>query len=120
MTAAVLQTALADDPVHPGKVRDIFDLGNQLLLVSTDRISAFDWVLPTGIPGKGGGLTHLSVFRFGKFDTPIHFLSMDLPVSESQREILNARGMLVRKANVVPIERVIDGYLDGLVGRSIW
>ena len=112
MTAAVLQTALSDFPVRRGKVRDIYDLGDQLLLVSTDRISAFDWVLPTGIPDKGRVLTRLSAFWFDLLDTPSHMLSLDLsdlPIDEHQRELLNGRSMLVRKASVVPIECVVRG-----------
>ena len=116
MTAAVLQTALSDFPVRRGKVRDIYDLGDQLLLVSTDRISAFDRVLPTGIPDKGRVLTRLSAFWFDLLDTPSHMLSLDLsdlPIDEHQRDLLNGRSMLVRKASVVPIECVVRGYLDG-------
>ena len=94
MTEAVLQTDLFDYPVRRGKVRDIYDLGDQLLLVSTDRISVFDWVLPTGIPDKGRVLTNHSAFGFDKLDTPSHFLSMDLSVSESQREMLDRRSIL--------------------------
>jgi phosphoribosylaminoimidazole-succinocarboxamide synthase len=64
----VLETQLADLPVCRGKVRDIYDLGDPLLLVSTDRISVFDWVLPTGIPDKGRVLTQISVFWFEHLD----------------------------------------------------
>lgn len=97
MTEALLQTDLSDYPVRRGQVRDIYNLGDQLLQVSTDRISVFDWVLPTGIPDKGRVLTNLSAFWFDKLDTPSHFLSMnlsDLPVSESQREMLDGRSIL--------------------------
>ena len=64
MPAVVNQTNLEGLPVRRGKVRDVYDLGDRLLLVSTDRISAFDWVLPTGIPDKGRILTQLSAFWF--------------------------------------------------------
>src|SRR5690606_10183347 len=78
MSSTVLQTSLAQLPVRRGKVRDIYDLGDTLLLVSTDRISAFDWVLPTGIPDKGRVLTQLSRFWFDRLDVPHHLLSCDV------------------------------------------
>ena len=74
----VLQTSLSRWPVRRGKVRDIYDLGGELLLVSTDRISAFDWVLPTGIPDKGRVLTQLSAFWFDLLDEPNQMLSADV------------------------------------------
>jgi len=117
MSTPVLETQLADLPVRRGKVRDIYDLGDQLLLVSTDRISAFDWVLPTGIPDKGRVLTQISEFWFGHLDGPNHLLTMDLSgldlPGETDRSMLEGRSMLVRKASVVPIECVVRGYLDG-------
>ena len=117
MSSAVLETSLAHFPVRRGKVRDIYDLGDQLLMVSTDRISAFDWVLPSGIPDKGRVLTQLSAFWFELLDTPNHLLSLDLTdvphLSDSDREQLDGRSMLVRKASVVPIECVVRGYLEG-------
>ena len=117
MPSTILQTSLADLPVRRGKVRDIYDLGDRLLLVSTDRISAFDWVLPTGIPDKGRVLTQLSRFWFDRFDVPHHLLScdvadFDLPAG-IDLEPLVGRSMLVRKSEVVPIECVVRGYLSG-------
>ena len=118
MTSTVTQTSLADLPVRRGKVRDIYDLGDTLLLVSTDRISAFDWVLPTGIPDKGRVLTQLSRFWFEHFkDVPNHLIScdvedFDLP-ADVDRTPLIGRSMLVRKTSVVPIECVVRGYLSG-------
>ncbi len=118
MTSTVTQTSLSDLPVRRGKVRDIYDLGDTLLLVSTDRISAFDWVLPTGIPDKGRVLTQLSRFWFEHFkDVPNHLIScdvddFDLPAG-IDREPLVGRSMLVRKTSVVPIECVVRGYLSG-------
>ena len=117
MTSTILETSLADLPVRRGKVRDIYDLGDSLLLVSTDRISAFDWVLPTGIPDKGRVLTQLSRFWFNRLDVPHHLLScdaneFDLPEG-IDREPLVGRSMLVRKTEVVPIECVVRGYLSG-------
>ncbi|MFV2068728.1 MAG: phosphoribosylaminoimidazolesuccinocarboxamide synthase [Pirellulales bacterium] len=115
--AVVLETSLADLPVRRGKVRDIYDLGDALLLVSTDRISAFDWVLPTGIPDKGRVLTQISKFWFDQFDVPHHVISTDLdgvtlPVGVDRQQ-LAGRSMVVKKADVVPIECVVRGYLAG-------
>ena len=117
MTSTILQTSLATFPVRRGKVRDIYDLGDRLLLVSTDRISAFDWVLPTGIPDKGRVLTQLSRFWFDHFDVPHHLLScdvadFDLPAGIDPAPLVG-RSMLVRKSEVVPIECVVRGYLSG-------
>jgi phosphoribosylaminoimidazole-succinocarboxamide synthase len=115
--AVVLQTNIPGLPVRRGKVRDVYDLGDRLLLVSTDRISAFDWVLPTGIPDKGRVLTQLSAFWFGLLNEPNHLLStdvdaMDLPHAANKAE-LTGRTCLVRKTQVVPIECVVRGYLVG-------
>ncbi|REJ65082.1 MAG: phosphoribosylaminoimidazolesuccinocarboxamide synthase [Planctomycetota bacterium] len=115
--SVVLETSLSPYPVRRGKVRDIYDLGDQLLLVSTDRISAFDWVLPTGIPDKGRILTQQSAFWFDWLKEPNHLLTadvdaMDLPASVD-RGPLTGRSMLVRKTQVVPIECVVRGYLSG-------
>ena len=77
-TAPVLQTSLDSLPVRRGKVRDIYDLGEHLLLVSTDRISAFDFVLPNGIPDKGSVLTQISAFWFDLLKEPNHLLSTDI------------------------------------------
>ncbi len=118
MPSTVISTSLADLPVRRGKVRDIYDLGDTLLLVSTDRISAFDWVLPSGIPDKGRVLTQLSRFWFEHFqDVPNHMIScdvddFDLPAGVD-RAPLEGRSMLVRKTSVVPIECVVRGYLSG-------
>jgi phosphoribosylaminoimidazole-succinocarboxamide synthase len=117
MPQTILKTSVPDLPVRRGKVRDIYDLGDRLLLVSTDRISAFDWVLPTGIPDKGRVLTEISKFWFERLDEPDHVLStnveqMDLPEGVD-RGALAGRSMLVRKAEVVPIECVVRGYLSG-------
>ena len=74
MSLPVLETEINDLPVRRGKVRDIFDLGDALLLVSTDRISAFDWVLPSGIPDKGRVLTQISRFWFDRLDAPLSLI----------------------------------------------
>jgi phosphoribosylaminoimidazole-succinocarboxamide synthase len=117
MPSTILETSLDKLPVRRGKVRDVYDLGDRLLLVSTDRISAFDWVLPSGIPDKGRVLTQLSRFWFERFDVPHHLLScdvadFDLPAG-IDLEPLVGRSMLVRKSEVVPIECVVRGYLSG-------
>ncbi|MBX3432027.1 MAG: phosphoribosylaminoimidazolesuccinocarboxamide synthase [Pirellulales bacterium] len=113
----VSTTNLPNLPCRRGKVRDVYDLGNELLLVSTDRISAFDWVLPTPIPDKGRVLTTLSNWWFTHLGVPHHLLETDiarmrLPV-EGDREVLAGRSVLVKKTRVVPIECVARGYLAG-------
>ena len=106
-------------PQRHGKVRDIFDLGDRLLLVATDRISAFDYVLGSGIPDKGKVLTQLSAFWFARTQSivPNHLLSVDAqnyPDGLNRNaDILGGRSMLVRKTNPVPIECVARGYLSG-------
>ncbi|MDH3716492.1 MAG: phosphoribosylaminoimidazolesuccinocarboxamide synthase [Planctomycetota bacterium] len=116
-TSPVMETSLAQFPVRRGKVRDIYDLGDQLLLVSTDRISAFDWVLPSGIPDKGRVLTQCSLFWFDWLKEPNHLLSHDVRKMDLPGDIdlapLEGRSMLVRKCDVVPIECVVRGYLAG-------
>lgn len=116
-SSPVTSTQLADLPVRHGKVRDVYDLGEHLLLVATDRISAFDWILPTGIPDKGRVLTGVSQFWFDLLRTPHHLLTgdvdqMPLP-AEVDREPLRGRSMLTKKAQVVPMECVVRGYLAG-------
>lgn len=102
-----------------GKVREIFDLGNALLLVATDRISAFDCVMPNGIPRKGEVLTQLSHFWFARFAAliPNHLLAgPDDPLPASLQPFassLSRRSMLVRKAKPLAIECVVRGYLAG-------
>jgi phosphoribosylaminoimidazole-succinocarboxamide synthase len=102
-----------------GKVRDVYEVGDKLLLIATDRLSAFDVVLPTGIPGKGVLLTQMSLFWFEllKDVVPHHVLTAD--VSEypaelrSFRDQLEGRSMLVQKTDVLPIECVVRGYIVG-------
>lgn len=118
MAAAPLtETRIANLACRKGKVRDVYQLGDELLLVATDRISAFDWVLPTGIPDKGRVLTGVSLFWFGYLQTPHHFLTADvdaMPLPDGvDRESLRGRTMLVKQAEVVPIECVVRGYLAG-------
>jgi phosphoribosylaminoimidazole-succinocarboxamide synthase len=116
-SSVVLQTSLGNLPVRRGKVRDIYDLGDRLLLVSSDRISAFDWVLPTGIPDKGRVLTQIAAFWFGQLGEPNHLITTDVQQMglspDIDRRPLEGRTCLVRKTKVVPIECVVRGYLAG-------
>jgi len=119
----IVQTRLSGVNVFKrGKVRDVYNLGEHLLIVCTDRISAFDVVLPTGIPYKGMVLTQLSVFWFEKVNpsAPSHFVTADgdrilrlYPELIPYRDQWEGRSMLVKKAQVVPIECVVRGYLAG-------
>ncbi|MFM7150636.1 MAG: phosphoribosylaminoimidazolesuccinocarboxamide synthase [Gemmataceae bacterium] len=113
----LLRSDIPGIPCRRGKVRDIYDLGDRLVLVATDRISAFDWVLPTGIPDKGRILTALTLFWLDFLGVPNHLISTDIDAMgsafEKQREKLQGRTCLVRKTEVVPIECVIRGYLAG-------
>jgi len=102
-----------------GKVRDVYTLGDRLLIVATDRLSAFDYVLPTGIPDKGRVLTQLTLFwlEFLREFVPTHFLTANLEEYPDPlpryREQLEGRSMLVKRAKIVPIECVARGYLSG-------
>jgi phosphoribosylaminoimidazole-succinocarboxamide synthase len=121
--AAMLESALKDLPLRRGKVRDIYDLGDRLLIVATDRISAFDWVLPNGIPDKGRVLNGLSAFWFDRLDAPNHVLALDieaagLKLAAEARDALAGRSMLVKKAAVIPFECVVRGYLSGSAWRE--
>jgi len=104
-------------PVARGKVRDIYDLGDKLLIVATDRLSAFDVILPTPIPDKGRVLTQLSLFWFNllKDVVPNHVLSAtDFPAPfDAFRDDLAGRSMVVRKTQPLPIECVVRGYVSG-------
>jgi|TARA_B100000809_G_scaffold122615_1_gene120649 phosphoribosylaminoimidazole-succinocarboxamide synthase len=115
--AALLESSVEGIPVRRGKVRDIYDFGDRLLFVASDRISAFDWVLPTGIPDKGRVLTQLSRMWFDRLDVEHHLLSMqldDLPLpADADLEALEGRSMVVTKTDVVPVECVVRGYLSG-------
>src|SRR4051812_20693462 len=114
----LVQSGIPELPLwRRGKVRDVYDLGDRLLIVSTDRISAFDWILPTPIPDKGRVLTQVSNYWFSQLDTPHHLLETDvekinLPAG-ADLELLAGRTVLVHKAKVVPIECVVRAYLSG-------
>ena len=100
-------------------MRDVYDLGDRLLIVATDRISAFDCILPNGIPGKGRVLTQMSIFWFEMMSSLVqtHFLTADVtqypPELGSFRNQLEGRSMLVRRAEMFPIECVARGYISG-------
>jgi phosphoribosylaminoimidazole-succinocarboxamide synthase len=120
MNEVVRETSFTDIGIpRRGKVRDVYDLGESLLIVATDRLSAFDVVLPTGIPDKGKVLTKLSVFWFRLMEGIVenHLIEVDPEkYPEPLRrhaEVLRDRSMLVRKAKVVPFECVVRGYLAG-------
>lgn len=115
MVEVLLQSSVPGRECRRGKVRDVYDLGDSLAIVATDRISAFDWIMPTGIPGKGRLLTAMSLFWFDFLGVPNHLISntsADLP-PEFLQPVLEGRTMLVRKARVVPFECVARGYLAG-------
>ena len=121
----VLQTAFRGaQNTWRGKVRDIYDLGDRLLIVATDRISAFDHILPTGIPDKGKILTKLSAFWFDKTKSIVnnHVISTDIDDFGldfgDERDVYRDRSMLVRKADVLPVECVVRGYLAGSAWRE--
>ncbi|TWT49866.1 Phosphoribosylaminoimidazole-succinocarboxamide synthase [Thalassoglobus neptunius] len=113
----VVSTSIPEVPVQRGKVRDIYDFGDRLLLIATDRISAFDWILPTAIADKGRVLTQISAFWFSQITLPHHLLSLDpgeLPIPDGVNlEELEGRSMVVRKTKVIPVECVVRGYLEG-------
>ena len=107
-----------DRPARRGKVRDVYDLGDRLLLVATDRISAYDWVLPTAIPDKGRVLTAVAAFWFARLGVPHHLIATDISAAElaltdADRDYLDGRSMIVRKCRVIPFECVVRGYLSG-------
>src|ERR1700750_2110258 len=98
----MLQSSVPGYPVRRGKVRDVYDLGDRLLIVATDRISAYDWILPTPIPDKGRVLTALSAYWVGRLGLPNHLVSTviddaNLDISPEMKAELAGRSMLVRK-----------------------
>ena len=115
---AMLETDLPGLQLRRGKVRDVYDLGDRLLLVASDRISAFDWVLPTGIPDKGRVLTGMSAFWFDRLGVEHHLIwteidEANLDLKPEVRDSLFGRSMIVKKLAVVPFECVVRGYLAG-------
>lgn len=125
MNHAVVETRFPEMKLMArGKVRDIYDLGDSLLMVATDRISAYDVVLPTPVPGKGKVLTRISLFWFEIMKPLVdnHLITGDVDrfpeVCAPYKEILRDRSMLVRKAETIPVECVVRGYLSGSGWKS--
>ena len=119
-SATVFETRLTHLPcVQRGKVRDLYELGaNEWLMVATDRLSAFDVVLPTPVPGKGCALTAISAFWFEHLRevVPNHSLGQDLDdlsLTEDERDLLKGRSLRIRRLQPLPIEAVVRGYLVG-------
>lgn len=117
--SALLQTTL-DFPVRRGKVRDVYDFGDEVLLVSTDRISAFDWILPSGIPDKGRVLTQIAAFWFDRLGEENHLITVDVEkmscldgVDSSVKSELAGRSTLCKKSQVFPVECIVRGCLTG-------
>jgi phosphoribosylaminoimidazole-succinocarboxamide synthase len=119
-TAPLLETSLQGLTIHRrGKVRDVYEVGNDLLIVATDRISAFDYVLGSGIPDKGKVLTQLSAFWFDRMGdlVPHHMITWDVAAYPAElrphADVLRGRSMLVRRTDPIQIECVARGYLSG-------
>ena len=116
---ALLSSSIPElPPPARGKVRDVYDLGDKLLFVATDRLSAFDVVMPNGVPDKGRVLTQLSLFWFKHFpDVPNHLVTADVreypDVLKPYAEDLDGRSMIVEKLAMVPVECIARGYLVG-------
>ena len=120
MTQIVMETSFSDlNLVTRGKVRDIYDLGEHLLIVTSDRISAFDVIMNEGIPNKGRVLTQISKFWFEQMGDiiPNHIVATevsDFPaITHKYRDQLEGRSMLVKKASPLPVECIVRGYLSG-------
>ena len=115
---ALIETELPGIPlINRGKVRDVYDLGDSLLFVATDRLSAFDVVMPDGIPGKGKVLTQISLFWFELMkDIPNHLITADVFTRQELApyvDDLQGRSMIVKKAKILPVECIVRGYLVG-------
>ena len=114
---ALLACEIPGLPVKSGKVRDVFDLGDSLLMVVTDRISAFDVILPSGVPDKGKVLNSLSLFWLSFFEMQNHLITADVEeypeILKPYAEDLRGRSMLVKKVNMLPVECIARGYLTG-------
>lgn len=114
---ALIECSISGVPQKSGKVRDIFDLGDTLLMVVTDRISAFDVILPTGVPDKGKVLNQLSLFWMEFFGMKNHLVTADVDeypeILQPYKEDLRGRSMLVKKVEMVEVECIARGYLTG-------
>ncbi|MFZ2196880.1 MAG: phosphoribosylaminoimidazolesuccinocarboxamide synthase [Thermodesulfovibrionales bacterium] len=120
MEKIILKTDMPDIKfIRSGKVRDIYDLGDSLLMIASDRISAFDVVLPNGVPGKGKLLTQISIYWFRQMEDIIknHLIATNVDDYPSQchkyGDQLEGRSMLVKKADQLPVECIVRGYLSG-------
>src|SRR5262245_32576152 len=119
MREALVTTRLDLPLLRRGKVRDVYDAGTELLMVTTDRLSAFDVVMPQGIPDKGRVLNQISLFWFRKLETliPNHIVASEVddfpPPLKGHRALLAGRSMLVKKTDPLPVECVVRGYLAG-------
>ena len=120
MEKIILKTEMPEIKfIRRGKVRDIYELADSLLMIASDRISAFDVVLPNGIPGKGKLLTQISIYWFRQMEDIIrnHLIATNVddypPVCHKYREQLEGRSMLVRKSEQLPVECIVRGYLSG-------
>jgi len=125
MAQAILQTDFSNlELTQQGKVRDIYDLGDQLLMVATDRISAFDVVMPNPVPDKGKILNRISLFWFDKMEGIVsnHVVTSDVDTYPAAchpyKEILKDRSMLVKKTTPLPVECVVRGYISGSGWKS--
>ncbi|TAL23679.1 MAG: phosphoribosylaminoimidazolesuccinocarboxamide synthase [Nitrospirae bacterium] len=120
MAQVLIETDLKDvEFLRRGKVRDVYEVDDYLLIVATDRVSAFDVVLPNGIPGKGRVLTQISIYWFNQMSDIIenHIITTDVKdypkVLHKYKDILEGRSMLVKKASPMPVECIVRGYLSG-------
>ncbi len=120
MNNALIYTNLQGVPLYArGKVRDVYDLGDKLLIIATDRISAFDCIMPNGIPGKGEILTEMSLFWFNLVGdiVPNHLITARVEeypeFLRSYHDQLDGRSMIVRKAERIDVECIVRGYLSG-------
>ncbi len=120
MPDVIMETNLPDlRLLRRGKVRDVYDLGDHLLIIATDRVSAFDVVLPNGIAGKGKVLTRISLYWFGRMKEIIqnHIIATEVKdypaVLSKYEDVLKDRSMLVKKASPMPVECIVRGYLSG-------
>ena len=120
MSNIVMETNLSDVKfLRRGKVRDVYEIDDYLLIIATDRVSAFDVVLPNGIPDKGRILTQISIYWFNRMKDIIenHIVATDVKdypeVLHKYKDILEGRSMLVKKAKPMPVECIVRGYLSG-------
>ena len=125
MDAPVVETIFVDlQLLKRGKVRDIYDLGDRLLMVASDRISAFDVVMPNPIPDKGKILTQISLFWFKQMESLVdnHLITGDVEqypaICKPYLDVLRSRSMLIKKAQPLPIECVVRGYISGSGWKS--